>query len=197
MAVIGLTGGIACGKTLVSDYIKKYGVDVIDADVITRRLYLPGSDLLRSIENEFGSEYILADGNLDRAALREFVFDNYERKNRLNEIVHPAIRKAVFRDLMASREDHQMIVVPLLIEAGYLDLCDEVWVMRVDADTQKQRLMMRDGITEELAVSMIESQMPFEEKLKYADRVIDNRGARKKTLKQVRKYFLKFLKKKC
>lgn len=197
MAVIGLTGGIACGKTLVSDYIKKYGVDVIDADVITRRLYLPGSDLLRSIENEFGSEYILADGNLDRAALRAFVFDNYERKNRLNEIVHPAIRKAVFRDLMASREDHQMIVVPLLIEAGYLDLCDEVWVMRVDADTQKQRLMMRDGITEELAVSMIESQMPFEEKLKYADRVIDNRGARKKTLKQVRKYFLKFLKKKC
>ena len=197
MSVIGLTGGIACGKTLVSDYIQSFDVDVIDADIITRQLYMPGSKLLSDIISEFGDEYLLEDGNLDRSALRAYVFEDSERKNRLNEIVHPAIRKAVFEAMMASEKDHQMIVVPLLIEAGYLDLCDEVWVMRVDEATQKERLVLRDGITEELALSMIASQMPFDEKKKYADRIIDNRGNKMHTLKQVRKIFLKYLKKNC
>lgn len=197
LGVIGLTGGIACGKTLVSDYIKKYNVDVIDADLITRRLYLPGSDLLHEIISEFGEEFLLEDGNLDRKRLREHIFDDFERKNRLNKIVHPAIRKAVFNDLMASDSEHQLLVVPLLIETGYVDLCDEIWIMQVDEETQLQRLMMRDQISEELARSMIESQMPFEEKRKYADRIIDNRGTRKRTIKQIRKIFLKYLKKNC
>lgn len=197
MAVIGLTGGIACGKTLVSDFMKKYGVDVIDADLITRRLYMPESELLKKITNEFGENFLLADGNLDRAALKAYVFAETQRKDRLNEIVHPVIRKAVFEDLMASERDHQLLVVPLLIEAGYTELCDEIWLMRVDEETQLKRLVLRDRISEELAKSIIMSQMPFEEKLKYADRVIDNRGTRKNTQKQVRKTFLKFLKKNC
>lgn len=197
MGVIGLTGGIACGKTLVSDYMKTFDIDVIDADLISRRLYQPGSELLRKIEETFGRDFILDDGNLNRRALREYVFADKSRKERLEQVVHPAIRKAVSADLFASKKDHQLLVVPLLIETGYVDLCDEVWVMYVEEEMQLERLMLRDGITRDLAESMMQSQMPFAEKQKYADRIIDNRGTRKMTLKQVRKSFLKFLKKSC
>ena len=194
MGVIGLTGGIACGKTLVSDYLKKYGVDVVDADLICRRLYAPGSELLREIEKAFGAEFFFENGELDRRALREYVFTEKSRKDTLDRIVHPAIRKAVSGDLFCSPREHQLLVVPLLIETGYTDLCDEVWVMYVKEEKQIERLVARDGIEESLARAMIESQMPFFEKEKYADRVINNCGTPKNTLKQVRKYFLKFLK---
>ena len=195
MGVIGLTGGIACGKTLVSDYLSKYGVDVIDADLICRRLYAPGSELLGKIEETFGSEFFMADGGLNRRALREYVFAEKSRKETLDRLVHPAIRKAVSDDLFGSDCDHQLLVVPLLIETGYTDLCDEIWVMYVKEDKQIERLVARDGIEESLAKAMIESQMPFCEKKKYADRIINNCGTPKNTLKQVRKYFLKFMKK--
>lgn len=194
MGVIGLTGGIACGKTLVSDYLKKYGVDVVDADLICRHLYAPGSELLREIEKAFGAEFFFENGELDRRALREYVFTEKSRKDTLDRIVHPAIRKAVSGDLFCSPREHQLLVVPLLIETGYTDLCDEVWVMYVKEEKQIERLVARDGIEESLARAMIESQMPFCEKEKYADRVINNCGTPKNTLKQVRKYFLKFLK---
>lgn len=195
--MIGLTGGIACGKTFVSDTMKKYKVDVIDADLITRRLYQPGSPLLQQIIDAFGAEFLLPDGNLDRAALKSYIFAEEARKERLNEIVQPAIRKAIFRDLMDAPGEHQLLVVPLLIEAGYTELCDEIWVVQVDEATQLQRLLKRDGISEALARSMIQSQMPFEEKKAYADRIIDNRGRRRDTEKQLRKTFLQYLKKNC
>lgn len=177
--------------------MKKYKVDVIDADLITRRLYQPGSSLLQQIIDAFGAEFLLPDGNLDRAALKSHIFAEEARKERLNEIVQPAIRKAIFRDLMDAPGEHQLLVVPLLIEAGYTELCDEIWVVQVDEATQLQRLLKRDGISEELARSMIQSQMPFEEKKTYADRIIDNRGRRRDTEKQLRKTFLQYLKKNC
>lgn len=177
--------------------MKKYDIDIIDADLITRRLYAPGSSLLQQIIAAFGEEFLLSDGNLNRSALKSHVFADRSRREQLDEIVRPAIRRAVFDDLMASKKDHQLLVVPLLIEAGYIDLCDEVWVVRADEATQMERLQKRDGIGEALARSIIQSQMPFEEKRKYADRIIDNRGNRKNTEKQIRKTFLKFLKKNC
>lgn len=197
MGVIGLTGGIACGKTLVSDYMKRYHVDVIDADLVTRELYSPGSDLLGDIISEFGEEFLLPDGNLDRGLLKAHVFPDKAKKERLDEIVQPAIRKAIFEDLMASNSDHQLLVVPLLIEKGYMDLCDEIWLLKVDENTQLQRLILRDRISEELANSIIQSQMSFDDKRKFADRIIDNRSSREYTQKQVKRFFLKFLKKNC
>lgn len=195
MGVIGLTGGIACGKTLVSDYLKKYDVDIIDADLICRRLYEPGSELLASIAEAFGGEYLLSDGSLNRRGLREYVFAEGSRKETLDQIVHPAIRRAVSYDLFHSLKDHQLLVVPLLIETGYNDLCDEIWVMYVEERVQLERLMNRDGISEDLATVMIESQIPFAEKKKYADRIIDNNGTTRETIKQAKKCFSKFLKK--
>ena len=193
--VIGLTGGIACGKTLISDYMASYGVDVIDGDLISRRLYRPGSKLLAEIADAFGAEVLLADGNLNRRLMREIVFADEDARYRLNRIVQPAIRHAITTDLFHSKKDHQFLVVPLLIEGGYIDLCDEVWVVFVREEIQMERLMARDSIDGELARAMIDSQMPYAVKKKYADRVIDNNGTPRDTYRQLRKSFLKFLKK--
>ena len=194
MGVIGLTGGIASGKTLVSDYMRELGVDIIDGDVITRRLYRPGGKLLREIAAVFGDEYLLPDGELNRRAVRELVFADPEAKRKLEAIVNPAIYDAVVHDLLTSPRDHQLLVLPLLIEGGYAPLCDEIWLLRVDEREQIRRLTARDGVDEALAKAMIASQMPFAEKRKYAHRVIDNRGCPRKTLQRTKKSFFRFLK---
>ena len=192
MGVIGLTGGIATGKTLASVCLGKLGVDVIDADQITRQLYTPGSALLKEIAAAFGEEFLLPDGNLDRNRLRRRVFPEEAQLKRLNEIVHPAVMDAVSGAVRASDKPHQVIVVPLLIEAGYVALCDEIWVMYASPAKQKQRLMARDDVDETLAETMIRRQLPFAQKAKYADRVIDNDGRPQKTVKQIKKAYRKF-----
>lgn len=194
MGVIGLTGGIATGKTLASEYLKKLGADVIDTDLITRELYVPGSELLKEIEKSFGSSFILADGNLDRSHLREQVFTDEKELQKLNEIVQPAIKSATSSRVFASKKQHQVIVVPLLIETGYTALCDEIWVVYVDEAEQKRRLLLRDGISPALAESMIKRQLPFAEKAKYADRIIDNSGKRIRTKRQIKMAYRKFKK---
>ena len=195
MGVIGLTGGIASGKTLVSDYMRKFDVDVIDGDVITHDLYAPGSEILKEIAGVFGEKYILADGNLDRTALREQVFSDMKNKESLERIVHPIIRREIMKALLQSEKDHQLLVLPLLIEGGYQCWCDELWLLRVDKKCQVDRLIRRDGITRKLAEEMIASQMPFDKKRRFADRIIDNRGSREKTFYQAEKSFFRFLKK--
>lgn len=194
MGVIGLTGGIATGKTLVSEYLKKLGADIIDTDLITRELYAPDSDLLKEIEKAFGFDFILPDGNLDRSRLRELVFTDEKELQKLNEIVQPAIKSATSSRVLASKKQHQVIVVPLLIETGYTALCDEIWVVYVDETEQKKRLLLRDGISPELAESMIKKQLPFAEKAKYADRIIDNSGEERKTKRHIRRAYRKFKK---
>lgn len=197
MGVIGLTGGIASGKTLASDCLFKLGADIIDTDLITRTLYAPGSDLLREIAAAFGEEFLLPDGNLDRARLRKYVFPDEKLLAQLNAIVHPAIKNAVAESIFASKKQHQVIVVPLLIETGYTVYCDEIWVMYVNEEEQKRRLLARDGIDEVLVDTMIKRQLPFVEKAKYADRIIDNTGKPRATIKQLKTAYRKFIKNNC
>lgn len=109
MGVIGLTGGIASGKTLVSDCLRQLGADIIDTDLITRELYAPGSGLLKKLEEAFGSEFILADGNLDRRRLRERVFPDERQLKKLNEIVHPAIKEATAARVFASQDRKSVV----------------------------------------------------------------------------------------
>jgi dephospho-CoA kinase len=194
MGVIGLTGGIATGKTLASEYLSKLGADIIDTDMITRELYAPKSALLKRIEETFGAAFLLPDGNLDRTRLRDLVFHEEEELKKLNEIVQPAIKKATLKRINESSKPHQVIVVPLLIEGGYTGLCDEIWVMYVDKEEQKKRLLKRDGITPDLAESMIKRQLSFSEKAKYADCVIDNSGKKRRTKRQVKRAYRKFKK---
>lgn len=168
---------------------------MIDGDLVSRRLYSPGSALLSEIADAFGTEVLLKDGNLNRRLMREIVFTHEDARQRLNRIVQPMIRKAIMTELFGSKKDHQLLVVPLLIEGGYLDLCDEVWVVYVREEIQMERLMARDGIDRELAQAMMDSQMPYEKKKRYADRIIDNNGTPRDTYRQLRKNFSRFFKK--
>lgn len=188
MRVIGLTGGIASGKSLVSQQLQGLGAVVIDADRIARDLTAPGEALLEAITREFGSAYLDNTGRLDREALGRMVFNNPGELDRLNQITHPLILAEIDNLLQSYRCSGRGIVVldaPLLFETGLDKSVDEVWVVTVDFQTQLKRLMERDGLTESEARQRISLQISLEEKERRADRVIDNRGTPEETERQV------------
>lgn len=177
---IGITGSIASGKSVLTAYLLGLGFPVIDADAIARDLVHPGSDTLKKIADIFGEDMILSDGNLDRDKLGKRVFSDEDARNRLNEIMHPAIVSAM---LDLSENFHGLVFydVPLLFEQiddikesglGF----DAIWLVDANEDVQLARLMARDGIDEAYAKKKIASQMPLEEKKKLATVVFDNSG---------------------
>lgn len=178
MKIIGLTGGIASGKSTVSKMLKKLGAAVIDADRIARMVVEPGQQALENIVNQFGNGVLFSDGTLDRKALGKIVFGEPEKIKILNEITHPEIRKLICRyiDDIKSSTMHKVVIIDaaLLLESGMNELADEVWLVYVDYDTQVKRLMKRDNITAAEADARIKTQMPVEDKIKQSDRIIDN-----------------------
>lgn len=177
---IGITGSIASGKSVLTAYLLGLGFPVIDADAIARDLVHPGSDTLKEIADIFGEDMILSDGNLDREKLGKRVFSDEDARNRLNEIMHPAIVSAM---LDLSENFHGLVFydVPLLFEQiddikeSGLNF-DAIWLVDAKEDVQLARLMARDGIDEAYAKEKIASQMPLEEKKKLATVVFDNSG---------------------
>ena len=188
--VIGLTGGIASGKTTVSDYLKSLGVCVIDADEVAHEVTSPGSAGFKEIIEEFGEDLLTAEGNLNRKKLGEIVFSDKEALSKLNAIVHPLVIENI-RQMLVKIECSPCVVldVPLLFESGMDDLCDEVWVVAVDEDTQVKRLMERDGYNLDEATRRVNAQMPLEEKVRRANRVLDNTGTIEETKRQVDELF--------
>lgn len=187
--VIGLTGGIASGKSLVAQQLQKLGAVVIDADRIAHDLTAPGGPALEQIIGEFGRGCLDSTGNLDRKALGRMVFNNPGELDKLDRITHPLILAEIVRLLQSYRSsDCGMVVLdaPLLFETGLDKFVDEVWVVLVDFPTQLQRLMERDQLTEQEARRRISLQLPLEEKARRADRVIDNQGAPAETERQVK-----------
>ena len=184
--VIGLTGGIATGKSSVARFFEKHGVAVIDADVLAREAVKPGSDALARIVSLFGEEILLPDGNLDRRHLGKLVFASAGKRRQLEAILHPEIRRLA-NELIARLADqgHRLIfyMAPLLIEAGATDRVDEIWVVTVRPEVQLARLMMRDNISREEAERIVATQMPLAEKEKQARLVIDNSGTPEETLR--------------
>ncbi len=177
--VIGLTGGVATGKSSVARFFSERGVRVIDADQLSREAVLPGTSALARIVEEFGVSVLLPDGSLDRKKLRELVFSDSNRRNALESILHPEIKRlADARISEAAAEGNEVVIymAPLLIEAGATDRVDEIWVVTVTPELQIERLMSRDNMTSEEAMSIIESQMPLAEKERHARIVIDNSG---------------------
>lgn len=175
--IVGLTGGIASGKSEAAKFLEQRGAHCIDADGIYRSLAVAGSPMLREISEVFGSAVIREDGELDRPALAEAIFGNAENKRLLDSITHPAIQKAMMDEVEEAEKNGEALVflnVPLLFECGMDVLCDEVWLVSVDPDIQTERLMNRDGITEEQAKARLGSQMSLEEKTERATYVIDN-----------------------
>lgn len=179
MRVIGLTGGIASGKSTVADIITGYGVPVIDADQLARDAVLPETPGLRQIAAAFGSEVLKDDGSLDRAVLAEKIFSEPAARGILEAILHPLIKELAEKNLEELRRQGvpaAFYMAPLLIEAGVTGRVDEVWVVYVDRETQLERIRRRDSLNRKDAEKRLAAQMAMDEKRRYGRIVIDNSG---------------------
>lgn len=182
MFVIGLTGGIASGKSTVANILADKIPTIIDADEISKDVVAPGSDVFEQLVERFGSRVIKADGVIDRAKLGRLVFSDRDELRNLNDLTHPHIIKAIKDRLEELRRNPSsprfvLLRVPLLIEVGLMGLADLVVVVVADEDVRVQRIVKHRNLSEAEARYRIEAQMPDEEKVKYADHVIENNGS--------------------
>lgn len=177
--VVGLTGGIASGKSEVTRRFEALGIEIADADLVAREVVAPGSPALRQIAGLFGPQVLLADGNLDRAQLRQHVFASQEARRALEAITHPAIRARLQALCSAARSPYAIAAIPLLAEAGgrqQYPWLDRIMVVDAPASLQHSRLMLRDGIDAGLADRMIAAQATREQRKALADDLITNDG---------------------
>lgn len=176
--LVVLTGGVASGKTAVSDCFGRLGVDVIDTDLIAREVVEPGQPALNEIAEAFGRQLITPDGSLDRAALRQQIFSDPRRRQRLESILHPRIERRV-RERIATGSQHPyvLLVVPLLVESGLFGDADCTIVVDVPESLQIERLQARDGIDQEQARAMLRAQVSRAQRLAVADEIIENTGS--------------------
>ena len=190
---IGLTGGIASGKSLVADLFAGKGVPIIDTDVIAREVVEPGQPALAGIVREFGGDIVGPDGQLDRRKLRDLVFRDGRRRGALERILHPRIREVAEARSAAAGGRYQIIVVPLLVESPMRATMDRILVVDCSEETRLARLLRRDAESEEQARRMIAAQASRDERLAIADDVIDNDGPLDDTARQVDELHRKYL----
>ncbi|QBK26498.1 dephospho-CoA kinase [Ureibacillus thermophilus] len=186
--IIGLTGSIASGKSTVSNMLKAYGFPIVDADLVARQVVEPGSETLQKIAEVFGKEILTENGELDRKKLGAIIFNNEEKRQLLNSIIHPAIRKEMLRqrdEHLANGEKTVIMDIPLLFESKLQHFVDKILVVSVSEDVQLQRLMERNQLSEEEAKARIQSQLPLSVKEQGADAVINNNGTIDETRKQL------------
>lgn len=176
--ILGVTGGIACGKSTVADMLEKRGAGTIDFDILAREAVEPGKPALKRIVEYFGADILQKDGRLNRKKLSETVFQDKEKRRILESFTHPAINEEYFCRLAVLAEKKRVVqaVIPLLFEFGLQDTADKILVVYIPREKQIERLALRDGISEAEAVRMVEAQMPVEEKVGRADFVIRNDG---------------------
>ena len=186
--VVGLTGGIASGKSTVSSILIENGITVIDADIEARLAVENGEEAYYEIVRQFGDEVLLTDGSIDRGKLGSIIFHNQEKRLMLNNIVHPAVRKRMIeKKEMAIDNGERLIImdIPLLFESKLTFLVDKTLLVYVDETVQLDRLMERNQLSKEDAIARIRSQMPLKEKIHLADAVINNNGTIEETKKQL------------
>ncbi|MCM3340456.1 dephospho-CoA kinase [Paenibacillus sp. MER TA 81-3] len=190
---IGLTGGIASGKSTVSNLLVERGALLVDADRIAREVVLPGSPVLDKIAELFGMDMLLEDGSLDRKRLGEVVFASEEQRKVLEGVTHPAIRHEMIAQMSRLEGEYPdklvVVDVPLLYESGLTEMFESVVVVYVPKEIQLQRLIQRDGIDEVQAERRLQSQWDIEEKRKLADVVIDNSKGLEYTEQQVERFW--------
>lgn len=193
MLIIGLTGGIASGKSTVSKTVAELGARIINTDEIAHQIIEPGEPAWDDIVKYFGEGVLNPDNTINRVKLGTIVFQDSASLQQLNGITHPRVMERMRSDLKRIKEEQPEAVVfmevPLLYETHMEKLCREVWVVWVDSETQITRLMARDNIGREDALRRIASQMPLEEKAKRADRIIDNTGSIEETIATTTRYF--------
>lgn len=196
MKIIGLSGGIASGKSTVSSILRDKGIPVIDGDVIARNIVEKGSNVLNKLVEIFGKEILFEDGTLNRRKLGAIVFNDKENLEKLNNITHPAIKKEILKNIdFYDNAGKKYCVVDgaLLMEGIFKDIANILILVYVNSDTQVKRLIDRNNIDYAEALSKISSQMPFEEKMKYANYIIDNSYDLEYTKNQVNKIMSEIL----
>lgn len=176
MLRVGITGGIGSGKTALTDWLAQQGITVVDADLAARVVVAPGQPALAEIAAAFGNSYLLPDGQLDRAALRELVFADADKRRTLETITHPRIREELVRQLSAANSPYAVLSSPLLLESGQSDLVDVSVVVDVPEDMQIARTMERDGNDQILVEGIMAAQLGRATRKSRADIVIDNSG---------------------
>ena len=190
---VGLTGGIASGKTTVADLFADLGIPVIDTDQIARDVAERGRPAFEELIAEFGSEVLAPDGTLDRRRLRAMVFADETRRQRLEAILHPRIRQETLARADAAEGPYQVLVVPLLVETGFSAVVDRVLVVDCPEAVQRERLLERDAETSDQVDRMIAAQVDRATRLAAADDVIDNAGSLNATRRQVATLHRKYL----
>ena len=188
--VVGLTGGIGSGKSTIAELFAELGVPIIDADLIARQVVEKGSPLLAEITAHFGPKILLEDGALNRAALREKVFNHESEKQWLNQLLHPAIRHKMLQQLAAQDAPYCIFMVPLLIENKLTALCQRVLVVDVSKQTQMTRASKRDNNQLALIKNIMQSQVSRSERLQHADDVINNDADLSESLPQLKQKVL-------
>lgn len=185
--VLGLTGGIATGKSTAVAIFKKYGFPIVDADIIARQVVEPETEGLKAIQQAFGKEVIQANGSLDRKKLAAIIFSNDKKRVMLNELLSPFIRNEIMRQIQEKSQLSNLVVVdiPLLYEGGYDQVVDKVAVVYIPESVQQSRLMKRDNLTQLEAEKRIASQWSIEEKKAKADFVFDNQGNHEELEQQI------------
>lgn len=194
-SVLGITGGIATGKSTVATYLSQAkGVPILDADVLARDVVGPGSPVLQAIQSRFGTDMIQANGELNRAALGDIIFNDLDARRWLEAQIHPLVRSQLLDQAQAlpNQYRHVVMVIPLLFEAAMVDLVDQIWVVATDESRQLARLMARNALTLAQAQARIASQMPLAEKIKQADVVLDNNGTYEELVSQIDSAWLRF-----
>ena len=175
--IIGLTGGIGSGKTAVSETFEKLGITVVDADLASRVVVEKGKPCLEEIAKHFGDDILNENDELNRAKLREIIFNSDSEKLWLESLLHPAIAEQIKDELNASKSPYTILVSPLLLETNQRDFCDKVLVVDVPIELQMERTTKRDGVSEDQVKSIIKSQINRDERLQLADEIIHNEGS--------------------
>ena len=185
--IIGITGGIASGKSTVTNFLREKGLQVVDADAVVHQLQKPGGRLYQLLVQHFGQEIILENGELNRPLLASLIFSNPEEREWSKQTQGEIIREELgaLRDQLAQTEAIFFMDIPLLFEQGYANWFDETWLVYVDYDIQLERFMKRDQLSKEVAESRLSAQWSLEEKKKLASHILDNNGSRDQLVSQV------------
>ena len=185
--IIGITGGIASGKSTVTNFLRKQGFQVVDADALVHQLQKPGGRLFKALVQHFGQKIILENGELNRPLLASLIFSNPDErewsKSTQGEIIREEL--ATLRDQLAQTEEIFFMDIPLLFEQDYANWFDETWLVYVNRDVQVERFMKRDYLSKEVAESRLATQWSLEEKKKLASHILDNNGSRDQLVTQV------------
>lgn len=191
--IIGLTGGIGSGKTTVANEFINLGIDAVDADVVAREVVAPGSECLNAIVQHFGDTMLLPGGDLNRAALRELIFADEDKKRWLNQLMHPAIRTLMLKQLTAAKSPYCLLIAPLLFENGLERYTQLNLVVDVPEQTQIERTTGRDNVSAEQVHSIINSQISRQQRLAKADEIVDNSRPWPEVAAQIKPLHEKFL----